>query len=307
MANSPLLDSSRSGPVLGAGRHGRRSGWSQPAIFLAVLAGLGLWLAYSVIFADLGAGVHVGTTHSDADKGSRAGVELPKTAVASALQVPGALPAPAAQPRVDVPELPQRARPGAQLDGAARTLVAAGRDHLARKVTPTTWSIDDPRANSGNHLDLLERGLADQLSLQTAVVRHRTRNPQLYGLATKPAPTLEERRRAWNIDNLGVFLTTYADVLGTDNLAELEAGDIVFVQRKHGSSRKLAAVVSDVGDESGNPQIIVLDPKERAPREVPVRANYALLNHFRLTSQHLEKIRQALDLGSSRGPLGTTL
>jgi hypothetical protein len=183
-------------------------------------------------------------------------------------------------------------------------LLAAARDHLARKVTPTSYPVDDLRANSGSHVDLLERGLADHLPIKTALVRHRARQPAAYGLAAKPASSADERRRALTCDSVVVFLQTFAEPVD-DGPAELEAGDILVLQRLRGA-RRLTAVVTDVADEHGNPQAVVMDPAEHAPREVAIGRGYKVLHRFRLHSSHTDRARMILDLDAGR-PVGTAL
>ncbi|MBI5607936.1 MAG: DUF1287 domain-containing protein [Deltaproteobacteria bacterium] len=296
------LHQDRSRPVLG-GQRRRKLSWNHSTVLLALLAAAVAYMGVRVIGRDLGAATHIGVGHVEEAKVGAVPANALAAAVGSGPAVPG--PAPVATP--GEPASKSRPRNEAKVETVAQQLLATARDHLGRKVTPTTYSVDDPRANSGSHLDLLERALAGNLSLKSALVRHRTRNPQAYGLASKPAPTLDERRRTWTTDNLLVFLGTFAEKVAVEPASSFEAGDIVVVQRKRGSQRQLAAVVSDVADEAGNPQILVLDPADHAPRELPIRGNYNLLHHFRLTAAHLEHIRQALDLGAGRGPIGTTL
>lgn len=279
----------------------------QVLVLLAALAGGGWW-AFRVIGRDLGAGAHVGAKHEDRDKGN----PLPPTALATTasrgLSVPsGAAPASgkagaAAQDKA--PHVDPARHMGAGTDPVARALLAAARDHLARKVTPTTYAVDDLRANNGNHLDLIERGLAEFVPLKTALVRHRSRNPQLYGLQTKPAPTMEERRRAWTSSNFAMLLQAFAQTLPAD--MTLEAGDILLLQRQRRFGPTLAAVVSDVTDEAGNPLAIVMDPAHHAPVEVAPTHGYRVLQRFRLTGADIERMRQSLDLDAAR-PAGTTL
>lgn len=292
----------RARPVLG-GQRRRKLSWNHSTVLLALLAAAVAYMGVRVIGRDLGAATHISAGHAD---DAKAGA-VPPTAVAAAVTNGPAVPGPAPVAAAGEPASKARPRSETKVETVAQQLLATARDHLGRKVTPTTYSVDDPRANSGSHLDLLERALASSLSLKSALVRHRTRNPQAYGLASKPAPTLDERRRTWSTDNLIVFLGTFAEKVAVEPAGSFEAGDIVVVQRKRGSQRQLAAVVSDVADEAGNPQILILDPADHAPRELPIRGNYNLLHHFRLTAAHLEHIRQALDLGTGRGPVGTTL
>ncbi len=296
------LHQDRSRPVLG-GQRRRRLSWNHSTVLLALLAAAVAYMGVRVIGRDLGAATHISAGHADDAKEGA----VPANAVAAAVATAPAVPSPAPVPTTGEPTVRSKPHSEAKVETVAQQLLATARDHLGRKVTPTTYSVDDPRANSGSHLDLLERALASDLSLKSALVRHRTRNPQAYGLASKPAPTLDERRRTWTTANLVVFLDTFAEKVAVEPAGSFEAGDIVVVQRKRGSQRQLTAVVSDVADDAGNPEILVLDPADPAPRELPIRGNYTLLNHFRLTAAHLEHIRQALDLGTNRGPVGTTL
>ncbi len=285
------------GPALGVGRK-RRGPLFAVVRAAAVAAVIGLvgWLSLRTIVQDLATGAHLAATHK-----SEAGAvpRLPPTAIAQATGT-GAVPAaPGA--------MPAQARPTGQAlqpplrDPVATALLAAARDHLGRKVTPTVYSVDDLRANAGNHLDLVERGLAAHLPLKTALVRHRSRNPQLYGLAGKPPLTLDERRRAWNGDNLELFLQAFAR-LRSDG--DAQPGDIAVLRRQRGN-RKLVAVVSDVTDEAGRPQFVVLDPGERAAREVAGRQGYQVVRVFALGASEVARVRQLLDL--TDGAAGTPL
>lgn len=301
-----VLHTAGRGPVISGGGRGRRpwSSWSAGAMILAGLAAVGVHLGWNVIGRDLGAGTHVGTKHKEA---LEAAGNLPATAVASAAAVPRSA-AVAAGGAAAIPEPPgpaaERGRAESRIDPVARSLLAAARDHLARKVTPTSYPVDDLRANSGSHVDLLERGLADHLPIKAALVRHRSRQPAAYGLAGKPAPSADERRRALTCDSVAVFLQTFAEPVG-EGLAELEAGDILIVQRLRGA-RRLTAVVTDITDEHGNPQAVVMDPAEHAPRELTVGRGYRVLHRFRLHATHAERARMLLDLDAGK-PIGTTL
>ncbi len=307
-----VLHSAGKGPVISGGRRGRRlwSGWSAGALVLAGFGALGMQLGWNVIGHDLGAGTHVGTKHQEA---LEAAGNLPATAMASAAAPPGTAAAavPAGRPAALAgPAGPAAGRSRAdgraesRTDPVARSLLAAARDHLARKVTPTSYPVDDLRANSGSHVDLLERGLIDHLPIKAALVRHRSRQPAAYGLTAKPAASSDERRRALTCDSVAVFLQTFAEPVG-DGLAELEGGDILIVQRLRGA-RRLTAVVTDMTDEHGNPQAVVMDPAEHAPREMTVGRGYRVLHRFRLHATHAERARMLLDLDTGK-PVGTTL
>lgn len=311
-----VLHSSGKGPVISGGRRSRRlwSNWSTGALILAGLGALGVHLGWNVIGHDLGAATHIGKGHQD-DAPSAA---LPATAVAqaasarslgqAALLAPpqGMLPSPLAAAASIAPQgaAGPRSRAESRTDAVARSLLAAARDHLARKVTPTSYPVDDLRANSGSHVDLLERGLADHLPIKTALVRHRARQPAAYGLAGKPPSSADERRRALTCDSVVVFLQTFAEPVD-DGPAELEAGDILVLQRLRGA-RRLTAVVTDVADEHGNPQAVVMDPAEHAPKEVAIGRGYKVLHRFRLRSSHTDRARMILDLDAGR-PVGTAL
>lgn len=271
------------GPRLGSLRR-RRDG-------LGLLRGLGLlvvvagvaWLWVAVIGEDLSRGTHLGARHKDED--------LPQKPQPVAVIAPRSPGGPAA------PGLPAR-RVEPAVDPVAQSLVAAARDHLARKVTPVWHHVDDPRDSHGSHLDLIDRGLGDLLPLRNALVRHRYREPQRYGLTSRPPATTDERRRALTAENLAIFLEAF----GTRVEGEaLEPGDVVLVERKRGN-RLLAAVVSDVLDDAGGPQLVVLDPAYPAAREVRLQAGYVVRHRFRLSAQQVEKARQALDLGTTARP-----
>lgn len=309
-----VLHSSGRGPVISGGRRSRRpwSNWSTGAVVLAALGALGVHLGWNVIGRDLGAATHIGKGHQDEDGKAT----LPPTALANAAAAPALGPAGPALVAPAVPAavaaglggpsagLAGRGRAESRTDPVARSLLAAARDHLARKVTPTSYPVDDLRANSGSHVDLLERGLADHLPIKTALVRHRSRQPAAYGLTAKPTPSADERRRALTCDSVVVFLQTFAEPVD-DGPAELEAGDILVLQRLRGA-RRLTAVVTDVADEHGNPQAVVMDPAEHAPREVAVGKGYKVLHRFRLRSTHADRARLILDLDAGR-PVGTAL
>lgn len=299
-----VLHSAGRGPVISGGRRGRRlwSNWSTGALLLAALAAVGVHLGWNVIGSDLGAGTHVGTKHKDELEATG---QLPGTAVASVAGPQGTAPV-AAAVAVAGPAVAAatRGRAESRTDPVARSLLAAARDHLARKVTPTSYPVDDLRANSGSHVDLLERGLADHLPIKAALVRHRSRQPAAYGLSAKPVASSDERRRALTCDSVAVFLQTFAEPVG-EGLAELEAGDILIVQRLRGA-RRLTAVVTDMTDEHGNPQAVVMDPAEHAPREMTVGRGYKVLHRFRLHASHAERARMLLDLDAGK-PVGTTL
>ncbi|MBM4343725.1 MAG: hypothetical protein FJ100_10150 [Deltaproteobacteria bacterium] len=251
------------------------------ACTIAVLA----WLSLRTIVQDLASGAHLDATH----KGTEAPApRLPATALAAA----GAMARPTASPAAPMADKAPPAAPAAQRDPVATAILAAARDHLARKVAPTVYSVDDLRANAGNHLDLIERGTHGQLPIKTALVRHRARHPHLYGLQGKPPLTLDERKRAWNGDNLEVFLRSFA-LLRPDG--DAQAGDIAVLRRLRGN-RKLVAVVTDVTDEAGRPQFVVLDPAERSAREVSTRHGYHMLRVFHLGAAEAARARQLLDL-----------
>lgn len=293
------------GPVISGGRRGRWpwSNWSAGAVLLAGLGAFGVHMGWHVIGRDLGAGTHVGTKHKE---GLETAGTLPATALASAAAPSRAAAAQAAAVPVVEGGLGAagRSRSDGRTDPVARSLLAAARDHLARKVTPTSYPVDDLRANSGSHVDLLERGLADHLPIKAALVRHRSRQPAAYGLATKPAASADERRRALTCDSVTVFLQTFAEPVA-EGPAELQAGDILILQRLRGA-RRLTAIATDISDEHGNPQAVVMDPAEHAPREITVGRGYRVLHRFRLHATHAERARMLLDLDAGK-PVGTTL
>ena len=282
-----------SGPALGSRRgSGSVVRWLKQGGLIALLVGGGLYLGYTVIGHDLHQGTHLAATHADTAGGS---AQLPASAVAQAGDKPVAA-------RGVVAAVAPLAVPAHTADPVAIALLSAARDHLARKVAPAVYSVEDLRANAGNHCDLIERGLDGLLPLRTALVRHRARNPQLYGLAAKPALTLDERKRAWNGDNVEVFLRAFA-VLRPQN--EPEAGDIAVLVRTKGPPRKLLAVVTDVTDDAGHAQFIVLDPADKAAREVSTKAGYQVQAVYTLGQAQVTKIRQVLDLSSA--PAGQAL
>ncbi|MSQ81400.1 MAG: hypothetical protein EXR77_00545 [Myxococcales bacterium] len=295
----------QAGPALTGGRRSRRP-LLRALISIAAVGAVIAAVAYAcwrVIGVDLHSGTHLAANHGTGSAPSAALV-LPPTAVA---QTEGEATAASAAHRrtgqvalaIKPPRL--KSASAADRDPLTEALIAAARDHLARKVAPTLYSVEDLRANSGNHLDLIERGMIGQLPLRRAIVRHRARNPHLYGLAFKPALTLDERKRAWNGANLEVFLRAFAQ-LRADN--DAQAGDIAILQRTRGS-RRLAAVVTEVTDDAGKPQFIVLDPGERVPTEVSQRGGYQLLRVFHFGSAQADRALQLLDLNVESA--GTTL
>lgn len=278
------LDMAGKGPLLGSSRR-RALGSSHALLWLAAFVGGGYWAA-TVIGRDLGAATHLNASHAQTDK-----QPLPPHAVATTQ--PTAVAAAPVQP------LPPLKRVVVAPDPVQQALLAAARDHLARKVTPTSYSIEDIRADAGNHLDLIERGLHGFVPLRTAVARHRMRAPAAYGLAGRPVASPQERKRAWTVANVHVFLRTYAEpVAGT---ATLEGGDIVVLQRLHGGTQPLLAVVSDIADAAGLPQVVVMDPTARTPREVSLAGHYRLVGQFRMHAGRVAQIRQALDLEAPQG------
>jgi hypothetical protein len=306
------LDRAGKGPLLGASR--RRSGWSsQGLLWLVAILGGGYWAA-TVIGRDLGAATHLNSTHGRAD-----GVALPATALAATqpLAVAPAQPtataktvrasgekttvgtATAAAPRSAAAGPPATATVSA--DPVQQALLATARDHLARKVTPTSYSLADVHADAGNHLDLIERSLLGFVPLRTALTRHRIRHPRQYGLALRPAQNATERRRAWTAANLTVFLQAFAETLAAD--AMLQGGDIVLIQRLRGGQPQFA-IASDVTDDGGQTQVVVMEPRARVPRELPLASHFRVIRQFRLQAKHIEQIRGALDLA---GPEGTQL
>ena len=288
----PISSSYRAtGPVLGSKK--RRDVRRLLAIVLVlVAAGGAAWLSLRVVAQDLAAGKHIHAQHADDAKAKAAEARAPLGVPAA--QQPGgpaaiAVPAPAA---------------AITLDPVAQALLAAGRDHLARKVSASSLPVDDSRANKGSGMDLIDRGLERILSLRQALPRHRARAPQLYGLREKQPLTADERRRALTAENLQIFLGAFAQQLdgAHDNL---EAGDIVLVERKHGAKRLMPAVVSDVVDGEGVPLIITMDPVDRVAREQPL-VTYALQAHFRLHLAEIERMRVSLDMPAQQ-PGGTAL
>lgn len=287
----PLSSTFRpAGPALARTRSGRRR-WLGYGSALAIAVVAAAYACFRIIGADLHSGAHLGASHGS----DGAAEKLPANAVAEAASAKSAAGAPA------VLAAAPSAKPAPTVDGAREGLLAAARDHLARKVAPTLYSVEDLRANNGNHLDLVERGLAGQIPLRAAIVRHRARNPGLYGLHGKPALTLDERRRAWNGDNLETFLRAHAAIRPA---GDAQPGDIAILLREQGD-RKLAAVVSDVADDKGQPLFVVLDPRERAAKEVGAKNGYRLLSSYQFGDDQVKKARQQLDLHD--GTLGTAL
>ncbi len=280
------------GPVLGSKKR-RDMRRLTTLLLLAVVAVGAAWLSLRVVAQDLAAGKHIHANHADDAKAK--GTQAPVAAGLAPGVQPGGPAAVAAPARLAV---------AIAADPVAQALLAAGRDHLARKVSASSLPVDDSRANKGSGIDLVDRGLERILSLRQALPRHRARAPQLYGLRDKPTLTGDERRRALTAENLQIFLTTYAQVLdgARDNL---EGGDIVLLQRKRGAKRLLPAVVSDVVDNDGVPMVITMDPVDRVARE-QVLSTYNVEGHYRLRLAEIERIRHDLELSAVQ-PLGTAL
>lgn len=282
-AANPTMRLLATGPVLI--RRKRRDLRRIVVVGLLVLVAAGAaWLSLRVIAADLAQGRHIHAGH--ADDGALGAAAAPRTASPTPIRPGGPLRVPA--PTV-LPAAPTE-------DPVARALLAAGRDHLARKVSATIQPEDDARANRGAAIDLIDRGLAGQLSLRQALPRHRALAPQRYGLRERPSASSDERRRALTAENLAIFLTTFAQQLDgqRDNL---EAGDILLLERRHGVRRLLPGLVSDTVDSDGVPQVITLDPADRVAKEQPL-AVYALRGHFRLRLDDVTRLRQTLELGA---------
>lgn len=290
-----VITAPQRGPVLDSQRR-RRSGFvSMSTLGFLVLCGTGLWVL-RVIGTDLDKGRHVYAKHDD---GKASDTE---TAAAKSLRGPGG-PAAAVLPG----RKPVLQEGNGRLDPVAQALLSGARDQLARKVAPVTVAVDDPHAAKASAFDLVDRGLSDLLPLRTALLRHRQREPQRYGLNSRPVNGADDRRRALTGENLAVFLTAFATQLGDQ--APLEAGDVVLVERKRTvgwrpAGKIMPAVVSDAVDENGAPLIITLDPFDRAAREQGL-GSYVVKQRFRLRNVDLERMRTTLDLGDLRatGPI----
>lgn len=275
-------------------------------VTLAVVVGGAAWLWIDVI-GDLGKGTHVAARHAD-----EARKDAPSLAMAALTSVPVGAGLPESGDAG--PPLAAARHPGVRtVDPVAEALLAAARDHLARKVAATGYVVEDARANKGHAFDLIDRGLGGFLPLRIALLRHRLREPQRYGLASKPPATHDERRRALTSENLAIFLDSFADrvalkpaVATGSHESAFEAGDLVVVQRKKGSGRVLVAVVSDTVDDAHRTQIVTLDPRDGVAREQPLTGVYVVREHFRLRNVHLARIRSTLDLAPTP-PAGTAL
>ena len=279
------------GPVLGSKKRAQPTR-VLPALALSGVALLAGWLSLRVIGSDLMEGRHIHATHKEEAK--------PDVAPAQAVQGTGAAKVTPGAP--GTPPAPQRVLTAPTVDPVAQALLAAGRDHLARKVAATALPVDDARALKGAGIDLIDRGLEHLLSLRQALPRHRALSPQLYGLHDKPTASADERRRALTAENLMTFLQTFAKVL--DGARDsLEGGDIVLLERKHGVHRLLPAIVSDVVDADGVALVMTLDPADRVAREQPL-ATYRVMGHFRLRAVDIERARLALDM--AQGPVAGT-
>ncbi len=280
------------GPILGGARQKprKRNIWQILGI-CGIFAGAG-WLWINVIGKDLDNGAHIHVKH--ADEATPVAVATEPTVFVGKL---GALPGgPAAA------ILPGKLSNSNGLDPVAHALLSAARDQLARKVEATTALSEDPRAIKGNSVDLLDRGLGDLLPLRAALLRHRTRDPRLYGLAQKPTHTLDERHRALTIENVAIFLKSLAQSLDV-TVDSLETGDLVLLERRHGQRRLILGVVTDVVDQANQAQVVTLDPADRMAREQNPLRNYEIRQHFRLHAADVSRIRLLLDLPVARGAL----
>lgn len=247
-----------------------------------------MWV--NVIGKDLGHGAHIHVKHADeAD---------PAVATAEAPAVAGKLTAVPGGPAAAI--LPGKHSNSNGLDPVAHALLSAARDQLARKVEATSALSEDPRAIKGNSLDLLDRGLGDLLPLRAALLRHRARDPHVYGLAQKPAATQDERRRALTIENAAIFLKSLAQSLDI-SVDSLETGDLVLLERRHGQKRMILGVVTDVVDQANQAQVVTLDPADKMAKEQNPLKNYDIRQHFRLHAVDVSKIRLLLDLPLTRG------
>jgi hypothetical protein len=249
------------------------------AVWLAVAGGVG-WLWFAVIGADLQAGGHIDARHGSGEVAAVQAVAGPRS--------PGG-PALASTPLH---------RPTQGLDPVASSLVAAARDVLARRVIAVAVPVTDGRQGKGGSFELVEAGLGGHLPLLKAIARHAQRDPHTYGLDARP-PAGEDRRRWGTTVALVTFLEQFAArVPGTDPHA-LEPGDIVVLERRRAAGRIVVGVIGDLVDDSGTPMCVVLDPAEKAARELNPAATYRVLHRLRMRTADVQRIRAGLDLDAT--------
>jgi hypothetical protein len=288
----------RKGPVLGSSRRRRKGLWSLQMIALFAALGGSAWLWVDVIGGDIARGAHRDATHEEVEAAQKATDAATLAATRARRAAPGG-PANAAPPLADF----------SRSDPVIQALLSTARDHLARKIQATVLPQDDPRASKGSSFDLVDRAVSERVPLRNALVRHRFREPRLYGLGGRPAATQEERRRAVTNENLTVLLQSFAESVPVlpGQRDGFEPGDIVMMERRVRGGRLLAAVVTDTVDDAQNPQVVTLDPADQMAREVSPFRDYVVRSHFRLRQEHLAKMRTALDLTDAPKPAGTAL
>lgn len=186
----------------------------------------------------------------------------------------------------------------------AEALLALGRDHVARRVYAAWGSVSDRDALRGAGVDLVERGLATvDFPLRTALLRHRAREPQRYGLQVPPPVNSNERRDVLTPDNLQVFLQAFAEEVPLDPVTGAEpaiwqGGDICLFSPSPSGRPLMVALVSDRVDDDGGALLLTLDPRDQVALEAHTIADYYLQGHFRLDAAALERCRRRLELPS---------
>lgn len=269
------------GPLIGRRRRGQ--GLSLWSWLLVAGAVVGVYLLSTVVAPDLKRATHLAAKHGDDAKPDQLPARSPEALAFVGSLPPGGVPAAEAR------------KPEVGLDPVAHALLAAGRDAVRAKVSPVWHLVDDAKGHSASHFDLLERALAEHVSLRAALLRHRMRQPDRYGLRDKPPATLEERRKALTTPNLLTLLGSFAQrVMPGD---ALEAGDIAVLERKKGR-KVLTAIVSDVVGVGDKPLVLVLDPAYREAREMPMEGEYRVLQVLRLHATHVQRMRDQLDLAT---------
>lgn len=275
------------GPLIGQRR--RSQGMSLWSWLLVLGAVAGVYLLSTVVAPDLKRATHLAAKHGEEAKS--ASKTLPERSPEALAFVGSLPPSGAAQPEAKKPEV--------GLDPVAQALLLAARDAVRAKVSPVWHLVDDGKSQNASrtasHFDLLDRALFEHISLRSALLRHRVRQPERYGLRDKPPTTMEERRKALTTPNLLTLLGSFADrVQPADGL---QAGDIAVLERKKGR-KVLTAIVSDVVGAGDKPLVLVLDPAYREARELPMEAEYRVLQVLRLHATHVQRMRDQLDLGT---------
>jgi hypothetical protein len=274
------------GPLVGSKR--RSQGLSVWSWLLVLGAGAGLYLLSTVVAPDLERAAHIAAKHADDGPAKPVPGKGPVERSPQALAYVGNLPPGGTTAEVNH-------KPEVGLDPVAQALLHGARDAVSRKLSPVWHLVEDSKATSASHFDLLDRSLSEHIPLRNALLRHRIRQPERYGLKDRPPTTLEERRRALTTPNLLTLLSYFSERV--ELASGLQAGDIAVLERKKGR-KVLTGIVSDVVGAGDKPLVLVLDPAFREAKEVAMDGDYRLLQVLRLHSAQVQKMRDVLDLNS---------